>query len=349
MSGVEQPIREVHPRRHVAARPQRRQKRRRAPRHPLAGVVILATDEHVRHAELRALPHHHRSRHPHRQVIAALARALQRLLVGFKQLRVDRAERSRDEVPERFANRHGALGARDRGVHLGALGDLPRRRQLDVRTMQAAAEVEPAPAARLGRRVEVVEERCEAEVVPLRDRVELVIVALGAADGQSEEDGSERVGPVDDVASEALLGQRRADVDDQVQPVKPRRDELVRARVLAQVARELIAQELVIWQVARERTDHPVPVRRQVAVVVVMDSVGVREPDSVEPVTRHVFAILRPRQQPLDEALVRARGFVGEELLDLVARRRQARQVERDPTDQGASVRRRLRRTPRAA
>jgi hypothetical protein len=60
-----------------------------------------------------------------------------------------------------------------------------------------------------------------------------------------------------------------------------------------------------------------------VIVLVIAVCVGVAGP--VEPVERHPLAEPRRRQQPVDDALVGAGPLVGEELLDLVPRRRQPR------------------------
>ena len=43
----------------------------------------------------------------------------------------------------------------------------------------------------------VVEEAVETEVLLLGNRIKLVVVALGTAEGQAEEDGTEGVGAID--------------------------------------------------------------------------------------------------------------------------------------------------------
>ena len=58
--------------------------------------------------------------------------------------------------------------------------------------------------------VEAVEEGEQLVVLLLRDRVVLVVVAAGAADGQAEEDGADGVDAVDHVADVDLLVDRAA-------------------------------------------------------------------------------------------------------------------------------------------
>ena len=91
-------------------------------------------------------------------------------------------------------------------------------------------------------------------------------------------------------------GKRGAAVDDQVEAVESRRDELVAARLGEEVTGQLVADEVVVAEVVVERADHPVAVGDIVPVEVLVHAVGVGEADQVEPVARHVLAVLRLRR-----------------------------------------------------
>ena len=96
--------------------------------------------------------------------------------------------------------------------------------------------------------------------------------------------------------------------------------------------------ELVERQVAVEGGDHPVAPGPHGAGEVVLVAVGVGVAGAVEPVHRHALAVVRRREQPIDELLVGVGRRVGEEGVDLGERRRQAGQVEGHPADQRGAV-----------
>ena len=80
------------------------------------------------------------------------------------------------------------------------------------------------------RLVDVVEERKQREVVALRDRVELVVVAARALERQAEHRGAERVHAIGDVLGAELLFDAAAFVGLPVQAVERRRDALLARR-----------------------------------------------------------------------------------------------------------------------
>ncbi len=59
-----------------------------------------------------------------------------------------------------------------------------------------------------------------------------------------------------------------------------------------EVTCELVAEEVVVWEVLVESSDYPVPVCDVVSVEVFVHSVGVSEADEVEPVAGALFAVL---------------------------------------------------------
>ena len=101
------------------------------------------------------------------------------------------------------------------------------------RELIAAVAVE----ADVAERVEVGE---ELVVVALRDRVELVVVALGAAEREAEHRFAERFHAVDVVVGEILFGDRAALVRVHVVALEAGGDELRFGAVRQQVAGELL-------------------------------------------------------------------------------------------------------------
>ena len=79
--------------------------------------------------------------------------------------------------------------------------------------------------------IHVVEEGKELIVLTLRDGIVLVIVALGAADGQAEEDRSGGIDPIDDRIDPELLDVDSSLLVDQRIAMEPRGD--ARAEIVA--------------------------------------------------------------------------------------------------------------------
>src|SRR5258708_3867993 len=78
-------------------------------------------------------------------------------------------------------------------------------------------------------------------------------------------------------------------------------DELVLRSTRQQVARELLDDELVIGQVAVESVEDPAAIEPDLAGLVLFETVGVGVACGVEPGTRPALAVVRRRQQPIDE------------------------------------------------
>ena len=87
-------------------------------------------------------------------------------------------------------------------------------------------------------------------VVALRERIELVVVALAAAEREAEHGFAERFHAVDVVVGEVLLGDRAALVRVHVVALEAGGDELGFGVIRQQVAGELFAEELVVGHVA---------------------------------------------------------------------------------------------------
>ena len=189
-------------------------------------------------------------------------------------------------------------------------------------------------------------DRLQRVVVVLRDGVELVVVALGAVDRDARE-RADRVGHhvvAVEVAGDLAvgLGLRHLAVADQV----PRSggDEADCLLAVGRIGKEHVTGDLLLDEpgiglVGVERADDVIAIgpgiRPRLVLVV---AVGVAVVDDVEPVPGPAFAVAGRGQQPVDEFLV-GRGIgIGDEGIHFFGRRRQARQVEREPADERAAV-----------
>ena len=181
-----------------------------------------------------------------------------------------------------------------------------------------------------------VEEGKQSVKLVLRNRVILVIVAARASDGEAEPDSAGRLDAIDDVLDLRLGGDRTALPVEHVVAVEAGGDELAERRLGQQVAGELLDGELVERHVAVQRIDDPVAPMPLVACAVGLEAVGVGVAGGVEPRLRHVLAVARRRNQSIDQALVGAWRRVDGERLDLGRRRRQAGEIKRGTSDEGA-------------
>ena len=210
---------------------------------------------------------------------------LRHLCLGGVQLNQIRPTRQRDHVEGRLHIEPG-----NRGLLFGAAPLLH----------DGIAEAQHRRLVRAVRVRRVVQERQEAEVFGLRDRVVLVRVTLGTGHRRAHPHGHRRVDPIDHRDVAELLVAGPAFVVRQGVAVERGRGQLVVRRVRQQVAGELFDRELVERQVAVEGFDDPIAVRPNCArgVVRVPRAVGV--PGQVEPHSRPVFPVGWLRQHPID-------------------------------------------------
>ena len=196
----------------------------------------------------------------------------------------------------------------------------------------------PADTALAAHRRGRAQDAGQRVVVGGGNRVELVVVAAGAADRLGEkrppDDVHLLVDDVDDHLVDVLLGQHL-----RAEGQEPGRGEILEPLVVAgrrqQVAGNLLLHEPVVGLVAVERLDDPVAIAERVRVRdVLVQPVRVGVAGDVEPVPAPTLAVARRRQQPLDHPFVGVRPLVGEVRVDLGRGRRQAGQVERDPSQQ---------------
>ena len=105
----------------------------------------------------------------------------------------------------------------------------------------------------------VREERLQPVVVGLQDRIELVIVAAGAAVGQAHEDRARRIGDVVEDLLPALQQVARIALI-RIVAVEARRDARLRIVRPQLVARDLLLDEAVVRLVGIERLDHVIAI-----------------------------------------------------------------------------------------
>ena len=151
------------------------------------------------------------------------------------------------------------------------------------------------------------EERLEPVEIRLADRVELVIVAAGAADRQAEEDQARRLG---DVVQGVLPPQTLVVQVDHIRiaAIEAGRDEGVGIVGRDLVAGQLEPDELIVRQVTVQGAHDPVAVSPGVRPrLVELEAIGVGITRQVEPVLRPALAVLRAGQQAVDDLLISIR------------------------------------------
>ncbi len=109
------------------------------------------------------------------------------------------------------------------------------------------------------------------------------------------------------------------------------KDAIGRSRV-ENVAGDLFSDKSSVRLVVVECSDHVVSVGPRIGPkFVFVVAAGIRVFDYVQPVPSPAFAILRRRQQPVDQLFVRIRTTVVNEGFDFGRRRRQTDQVKCEP------------------
>ena len=188
-----------------------------------------------------------------------------------------------------------------------------------------------------------MEEREHRVELPLRERVVLVVVALCAADSQSEPGVGDRVEAVHGLL-EALLGVFRARLP-VLDPIAQEagRHALLYGRPGQQVAGDLLHGEAIERLVAIDRFDDPLtpaPGVRPQGIALVALAVGVAR--QVEPWQRPALAEMRRLEHLVHQGFVALAVLDRRQALEACRGRRQPDQIEMDPATQ--RVRSRLRR-----
>ena len=193
-----------------------------------------------------------------------------------------------------------------------------------------------------GNFLDVGEERRELVEFARRERVVLVVVALGAAQREAEPRRREVAHAVRRIFGRVFLRLAAAFLRRLQQPIVARRDLLLIRRVRQQVAGDLLDREFGERLVLVERIDHPIAVHPHAPIVVAVIARGISVTDHVEPVDRHAFAEMLRREQPIYHLLIRRSPFsariIPRKRIDLFRRRRQPGQIERQPPNQRPRV-----------
>ncbi len=173
----------------------------------------------------------------------------------------------------------------------------------------------------VGRSSERGEERLEPVVVGRRDRVELVVVAAGAADRQAEEDRADGAGDLGQLRLPLDLGDDvAADHLARAAPAEAGGDQgVVIAGQRARRRRVWRVDEPIVGHVGVQGADDPVAIPPGVGPLgVELEAVGVGVMGQVEPVLAPALAVPRAREQAIDQPLVGVGPAVAEERVDLV-------------------------------
>ena len=171
--------------------------------------------------------------------------------------------------------------------------------------------------------------RLERVVVLLRDRIELVVVAARAIDGEAERPLADRAEDLVEVVVAPLRIVLLAEQHARAHAQEAGRDEAVVGLAVHLVAGNLLDEEPVVRLVVVERLDHVVAVAPRVRPMhVVLEAGGVGVARDVEPEPAVALAVVRRREQRIDQMLPRVRRLVADERVHLRRRRRQAEEIE---------------------
>ena len=199
---------------------------------------------------------------------------------------------------------------------------------LEVRLRRAAGGTGFINAVEVGR---------QAVVIVLRNRVELVVVTLRAAQRESQKNRARRIHAVKHVVDSRLFLITPALAVVHVVAVKTRRQNLLGCRAGQQIARELLDRKFIERFVLIETVNHPVSPRPVGTSGVCLEAVRVAVPSPVEPPHRHPLAEMRRCQQLIDQAIPVLRRWRLRKTLHQIRLGRQAGQVERKPPNQRMS------------
>ena len=182
------------------------------------------------------------------------------------------------------------------------------------------------------------EKRLQPVVVALRNRLELVVVTARATDGETEQRERGRVGHVIQGIAPAL---HLIGGIDHVgsEEVERRRDLRIRIAREKFITRQLFTDETVVGLVRVQGPHHVVTVAPRVGPRrIVLEAVTLRKAGQIQPVSPPPLAVVRRRQQPVNERLIGPRRRVAHKRIDLCQGRRQPHEIEGHSADQHLTV-----------
>ena len=150
------------------------------------------------------------------------------------------------------------------------------------------------------RLVGVVHERHELKIFAVRERVELVRVALRAAEREAEPRRTRRRDAVRHRVEAELVRIDAALLVEHRVAVEAGRDFLIERRAREHVSRDLLDRELIERLVGVQRIDDPVAIRPDRPRAIFLVAVRVRIAREVEPLARPAFAVARRGEEAID-------------------------------------------------
>ena len=180
------------------------------------------------------------------------------------------------------------IGRGGDGLALGFAGEIDGRRDLAA----------TAAGAGFGH---LVEDIVKSKVVGLLERVEFMVVATGAIEGEAEPDSRRGLDAVEDVFDARFLGDATALAVEHVVAVETARDFLRLGGVGDEIAGELLDGELVVRHVRVEGVHDPIAPRPHGALGVALEAVGVRVAGEIEPFPRPALAETRGGEQSVHQ------------------------------------------------
>ena len=249
------------------------------------------------------------------------------------------------EIGDRAERRRGD-GALEGGKLAGQAGYpglvVTEATRVGARGLERREAPHPLLLFRAGERIAAAfEDPVEGVVVAGADRIELVIVAAGAAEAQGHDRLPHRVDRVLDREVVVLFRIEAEAARDREKPSGRHALGIRLGRSLRgeDIAGDLLAEKLVVGEIAVEGIDAVIavaPSDRNGIVCRLAGGVGVA--NDVEPVARPSLAIGLGGEEPLDHLLEGIGRGVGKKRLDLRGRRWQAGEIEGRPADERATV-----------
>ena len=161
-----------------------------------------------------------------------------------------------------------------------------------------------------------------------------MIVASGAGNCQSEENGSQGINPIRDVFGLPFFGNGSGFGIDTMIAAESSGDLLVQGGIGKHVACELIRDESVVRKIVVESADQPIPPDPLIAVAVILIAIGIGVAGGLQPRGSHVFAIAWRGEKAVDEFLVGLWRGIGKESGNFLRGSGKAGEVEADPADE---------------
>ena len=158
-----------------------------------------------------------------------------------------------------------------------------------------------------------------------------MVVALSAAEGQTQEDGRSRVDTIDDRCEAEFLDVDAALLVEHGIAVKAGRNHLIPAGSRQHIADQLLDGKLVEGQVSVEGIYDPVTIGPDGSSAVLLIAVRIGVASGVQPVSGPSFTVVGRGQQSINQPFVGFGGTVLEKSAQLLNCRRKANQVEIEP------------------